>query len=475
MGDANYYKLIDEVTTCLIKDKETCMKSSNLCMLTETNENDTGIDNKENNICGLILPKQNLITNKENEPIYFGKMADELIRYNRIKSYILQPQTFLSFGNVSYNLRDDEIILLQSLLTQEYFESLVPAIINKYVRYNSYDEAEPIITQPYDNIVEKDKKKVFEKCNKKTNDKVTSIIWQNCFPKNFKEIAYAKSVYCTFDCILDIIEKKTGNRFEINTIKNILYDEYKKYLPTFSDKINDILIIEGKKHLGDKLKNNFLTFADFLYNDNYFLTTFDLWLLVNKYKISTIFISSKNLLQTNYEKNIFAGYSENNNVVEEKFCFIIIPALQMEHIPGYKIIQNGSNEIFISLNEIKIDDKNTDCFNTILIAIENKLSIDMYLENFKKIQKKRLLVEDVEDVEDVENIENVENIQETKKPQKGRPKKIEKTIVINDIVEINPENVKKIPKKRTRKVKQVVLKGQQNGGKTKKNRLELFN
>jgi hypothetical protein len=464
IGDANYYKFIDEISTCLIKDKESCVKSSNLCMITDSNEKGTIIENKENNVCGLILPKLNLITNKENEPIYFGKMADELIRYNRIKSYILQPQTVLSFGNISYNLRDNEIILLQSLLTQEYFESLVPTIINKYVRYNSYDEAEPIITQPYDNIIEKDKKTTFEKCNKKTNGKVSSITWQICFPKNFNEISYAKSVICTFDFILDIIEKRTGKLLEVNTIKNILYDEYKKYFPAFTDKIIDILIIEGKKHLGDKLKNNFFSFEDFLYSDNYFLTTFDLWLLVNKYEIPTIFISSKDLLQTNYEKNIFVGFSQNNSNVEEKFCFVVIPSLQSEHIPGYKIIQNNNNEIFISLNEIKMDDKNIECYNKIINSIENKLSIDAYLENFKKIQKKKILVEDVEETE--------------KKPM-GRPKKINQKIIINDIVEINPEinpeNTKKVPKKRTRKAKQLVLKGQQNAGKTKKKLIELLN
>jgi hypothetical protein len=105
IGDKNYYKLINEVSTCIVNDKEKCNKIPNLCVVTE------------NGNCNLILPERNLITNKENEAIYFGRMSDELIRYNRIKSFMFQPQTYLSFGNISYNLRDNEIILIQSTLT----------------------------------------------------------------------------------------------------------------------------------------------------------------------------------------------------------------------------------------------------------------------------------------------------------------------------------------------------------------------
>jgi hypothetical protein len=453
IGGSNYYQLIDEVSTCIIKDKENCIKSSNLCMLTESSE--------DSPICGLILPKYNLITNKENEPIYFGKMADELIRYNRIKSYILQPQTFLSFGNTNYNLRDDEIIMLQSLLTQEYFESLIPTIINKYVRYNSYDEAEPIITQTYDNMVNIDKSISTKQktCNKIINNKISSQIWQKCFPSDFKEMAYSKNVYCTYECIIDIIEKKTGERIDVNILKQLLYEEYVKILNNFNDKIVDILILEGKKYLGNKVKNNALNFVDFLYNDNYFLTTFDFWLIINKYKIPCIFISSKNILQTNYQKNIFVAFTNNENIREEKFCFVLLPALSSENIPGYKIIQNSSNEIFISLNEIN----NEECINTLLIEIENKMDIDSYLQNFQKVFKKNRLLK----IEYVEEGEEGERVEEEVKSIKGRPKKINKKLSIEEVSPIITENVISIPNKKTRKTKQVVLKGQR-GGITKK-------
>jgi hypothetical protein len=147
-GNVNYYKLIDEVSTCIVKNEDSCRKESNLCAVTDKGK------------CRLILPEKSLValdktTNdyKLNKPIYFQKMADELIRYNRIRPFMFEPQTYLSFGNIGYNLRDNEIIMLQSLLTQDYFDNIVPVIINKYIKHISYDEAEPIITQPYDNVV----------------------------------------------------------------------------------------------------------------------------------------------------------------------------------------------------------------------------------------------------------------------------------------------------------------------------------
>jgi len=356
------------------------------------------------------------MTGKENEEIYFGKMSDELIRYSRIQSFILQPQSFLSFGNIGYNLRDNEIIMLQSLLTPDYFETLEPAIINKYVRFNSYDETEPIITQTYDNVVsdvelEKNKSKLLDICNKQINNTIMSRIWKICFPEKYKEIEYAKNINCTFEIIIDIIQKKTGEKIQINTLKNVLYQEYMTYLKNYPQQIINILIAEGKKNLGDQVNSNKLSFSSFIYSDNYFLTVLDYWLLVNKYKIPTFFISTKNLLQTNYEKKIFLGYSYHNgdngeNGDNEYFCFILVPELKVESVPSYKLIINDKDEIFIPMKEIK-----KMCNEEINFAFDNKINIGDYLKEFVKISKpkknkgfplnsKLNIEEDLEDTED---------------------------------------------------------------------------
>jgi hypothetical protein len=52
VGDENYYKLINEVSSCIVKNAESCSETPNLCVTTK------------NGKCNLILPEKNLITNK---------------------------------------------------------------------------------------------------------------------------------------------------------------------------------------------------------------------------------------------------------------------------------------------------------------------------------------------------------------------------------------------------------------------------
>ena len=455
-GDKDFYKKIDELSTCIVKDKNTCKDTPNLCIVTDDGN------------CNLILPERNLITNKKNETIYFGRMADELIRYNRIKSFMLQPQVYLSFGNISYNLRENEIILVQSTLTQEYFDTLIPAITNKYTKFNSYDETEPIITQVYDNKIQSLDVAIGRKneliCDKITNDHITSSVWKKCFPANYTEIEYSKYNFCTFHFIIDIIEKKTGNKFQQNEIKNQLYDEYKKYIHNidvrktntdesekeggtkhlnlnktpisifgkYRTRIIDILIREGKKTLGDQVISGTLSFLDFIYTDNYFLTPFDLWLLILKYEIPSIFISQKCLLQTDYKHNEFICYGNK----DDKFVFIVVPGLRPENVPGYKIIKSNEGDIFISLNNL-----NDECIDKINRAFNDKITIEEYLEKYKKLVK-------------TEYQKKCEKFNQPVKPHKH------KKIVIEETASITPEEeyILKPKKKGSKKI--IVKRGQ---------------
>jgi hypothetical protein len=422
-GDDKYYKLIEQLSTCIVKSKGDCDSMPNLCTFTKKGR------------CNLILPKKNLITEKDNKPIYFKRMADELIRYNRINSFMFQPQTYLSFGNIGYNLNDNEIIMVQSLLTQEYFETLVPAIINKYTKYNSYDDAEPALTQIYDNTVSQKKSSVSDSiCDApKINDNISSGIWKKCFPNTFKEIEYSKSAICTFQIIIDLIEKYTGAKVSLSKIRNELFSEYKQYLDSFHDKIVDILIIEGKKLLGkeyhQKVKAGKIDFLSFISAENYFLTTMDLWLLVQRFKIPTIFISQNCILQTKYEKHSFLGYGDEQ---QDKYAFIILPGLRDENIPNFKLVQSDKSDgdVFISLGDIK-------CLGKIREIVNDKISVESYLDDFTKhsktnYQEKKKCADDT--IGELEKIE--------------KPKKVKKIVVESDESDIVVEKPKQLTKKK---------------------------
>ena len=440
IGDTNYYKLIQEVSTCIVKNKDNCTNTPNLCALTEGDK------------CKLILPEKNLLTNKPNETMYYNKMADELIRYNRIKTFMLQPEMYLSFGNIGYNLRDNEIILTQSSLTQEYFEDIIEAKINKYIGSTSYDEARPIISQNYDNTVKNlgQQANVEPECKKTIKNKISISQWSNSFPKNFTEISYGKSIYCTFNIIMDIISRKTGSTISISEIKNVLYDEYKKYLQNYGEKILDILSLEGKKTLCDQVKTGSLTFTDFIYSEKYFITAFDLWLIVNKFEIPTIFISQTHILQTNYEFMGFIAYGEEEN----KFVFIIIPELKDETIPVFKIIEDEEKSIFISLNKL------IDTENTRNLIFDDKVSIKSYLVTFTKnikppevvqvdIPKKKLLIVDEDDEE-----------KEEKEKEKEKVKINKKTNIVEEVIPLPAIEI--IEKPKTKKARVVAVEKKRN-------------
>jgi hypothetical protein len=334
------------------------------------------------------------------------------------------------------NLRENEVILIQSLLTQEYFETLVPSVTNKYIKHNSYDETQPIITQMYENSISTLNNENEKECETKVKDHITSTIWKNCFPVNFKEIEYNKLKICTFKIIIDLIERKTGTKRTINNIKNELYDEYKQFLPNHKDKIVDILIIEGKKTLGDQVRSDTLSFASFIYTDNYFLTPLDLWLLINKYNIPTIFISQTFILQTKYTKHEFACYGNE----DDKFAFILLPGLRAENVPSYKLIQSNEGEIFISLHNL-----NEECLDKIRESINNKITVEDYLNDFVKPLKTNYEKKKPKHLIETEN----------KKEKKG-VNKLKKKLVIDENP-ISSEEFIMEPVKQTKK--RVALKG----------------
>jgi hypothetical protein len=113
--------------------------------------------------------------------------------------------------------------------------------------------------------------------------------------------------------------QKTSNILSVGQIRLELLQEYFKYLNKYEAQIVDILISEGKKTLGDQVKGKTMDFTHFIYNEDYYITNFDVWLILEKYKIPSVFISSKSILQANNQDKVFVAYGEK----EDNFCFIV--------------------------------------------------------------------------------------------------------------------------------------------------------
>jgi len=123
----------------------------------DDNYNDEKIESVdlEENICFdeekniLIIPSNNLVTEKSNEMFYYTRFYDEIIRYDYIKQFVFDVDKYLSLVKQNYNLNENEFILPQTLLTSKYFDNLVEikSNLNKM-----YDTAYPQISIPYNNL-----------------------------------------------------------------------------------------------------------------------------------------------------------------------------------------------------------------------------------------------------------------------------------------------------------------------------------
>ena len=99
-------KMISDVVEFTIHDKETISEiyEMNNCINKPKNKCNTSICASSNGSCKIIFPKNNLVTNKDNRIIYYYKLADELVRNERIKKYILNKKTYLSLEVVQYKI-----------------------------------------------------------------------------------------------------------------------------------------------------------------------------------------------------------------------------------------------------------------------------------------------------------------------------------------------------------------------------------
>ena len=126
-----------------------------IIFLDDFNDKKVSDINLEENVCfdeekkKIIVPYSNLISEKSNEKIYFERFYDEIIRYDYIRKFVFDVDNYLNLVKQNYNLRDNEFIIPQTLLTSKYFENLnkTKSDLNKM-----YDTSYPQLHIPYSNI-----------------------------------------------------------------------------------------------------------------------------------------------------------------------------------------------------------------------------------------------------------------------------------------------------------------------------------
>ena len=96
--------------------------------------------------CKIEIPKKNLFNGLDNEETYFGRIADELVRYYVLRTFILSndmEEPIVLLPTVNAVLNKDEMIVginqLDEMIKVANFKSLKPKETNKFKKYNSHD------------------------------------------------------------------------------------------------------------------------------------------------------------------------------------------------------------------------------------------------------------------------------------------------------------------------------------------------
>ena len=210
---------VNDLTICLGLDKKDCKKRQ-VCFAAKNG----------NGACGLYLPKTNLYNGSNNKKFYYEKLADQLIRYEKIRKYIFTPRAFLSFQRINYKINEDEIVVLEEILLEQYLKDSSLLKANKYIKTNKiYElvESKKIISSKYiDSCI------VTSQLGKKLkiSNLAKSLINNSSENKRESKLSlteYMNTSSCAFKFIEYIVNNSVVEKVNNIQIKQILVDFYR--------------------------------------------------------------------------------------------------------------------------------------------------------------------------------------------------------------------------------------------------------
>ena len=390
---------IDEIIKCFGLDDESSCGKNKCCSFS-----------KKTGKCQLVLPLKNMITDTDNQIYYYIKVTDEILRYKKIRNFFFDRQTFLSFGKIHYNLKDDEIILLEDLLLNKYFNDIKPlkksAFINS-ARTFDYSNADKSIEYTDRFSIEKEDRDILNSCFM-GDDEVSDTWKEERVGQKWRELGLGRRgkenadfsflrVRDTNDCLwktfIEIVKDFKKENITKNELLNILIEAYDEYFKAgYEETIKKIFIKQLKKEIVSQLKNGIdlnLVFT----MDNYWLTSLDIFILSIKLGIPIVLFSSKKTIPSLFSKTCVFG--DGIRTTGASYFLKRVKTIRSPHRSPIFGILTYKNEIKIDHSEIK------DGAAELLFKIQLK-TIDDYTNRFivntkiaaqrkKKLKKKTKL------------------------------------------------------------------------------------
>ena len=390
---------LNHIEQCINLGSENC-ESNSICALSDGESKD--------NICKLILPKTSLISGRDNEIEYFARMTNELINYPQIKTFIFNPSKFLSFQNTTYNLNDDELILLEGLLYENYFDDIIIDKRNSNINnISTWGTAEPSKSIPYSQIFNISYKVNAQRINncvvsKGTEQKLKMGGLKERGLEDYTIIEYKHSHNCSWEMVANLISAYTNIETPVNDIVNKLVTTYSTYLREGIDKTGRITFedlmttmrIEGKREQARAIVNG-TSIKDIVTSTNYYITALDLCIISEQYNIPIILTCRTPIPYLNI--NSIAFITED----APQKCLIVLSGY-------YKAVTSKKGPVFGILNKNKSPLLNVDALgNTYNELVTHKTTslIDYLLFSkekykitvIKRGKKKPIIVDDDEE------------------------------------------------------------------------------
>lgn len=314
--------------------------------------------------CVSIFPKKHLLSGSDNEKVYFGRMADELVRYKRSRLFMFYPKNYMNITNTDFFINNDELFLLETRLTRDYFRNIIP--FNNSAQQNiTFDTAQPDIEyngniQNYSNKVSLQEQSDFTESSvlpsKELPDFIIDCIehtkpnvvgnnkdgsWRKIFPSTAKELFFHKTVNCTFIPIIYIIQEVYFSSISVQNIKTALWKGYRDILKSEAAEkyVYSILRKQGKTNFMDKIKKNQATFETIIFSDDYYITDLDWWVFCTTAELPVVLFSSTSLKTLS---PVIQWIRLGGKSVDQKHYFVRSSSDIKKNIPtGYHVIQDG--------------------------------------------------------------------------------------------------------------------------------------
>ena len=252
------------------------------------------------------------------------------------------------------------MILLESLLSNEYFDDIIETEPNKYIKKNTFDTTQPLITQKYSNEITQDinvDTRKGDTCRFKIGN--VDGIWSKLFPENSKYRQYNNtSNNCSYELILMLLTvfDNTISSITVQDLKDILIEKYKELYSNNYEKLLEILITQNKNKYVMLLKNSTTTIEKMILDTEYYLSNFDILLIIEYFNIPIVLFSdndiSESLLTKSKSKNIYVPSKS------DEYYFIFCKK-NKKNIVNYKLVllENTNPKIALSMLASELKEK----------------------------------------------------------------------------------------------------------------------